>query len=56
MIDLVCNPENKTYVNLGLFVIYMGIEYWVGRTDKVQAGSTLELIKNAFIMVIKRKK
>lgn len=56
MIDLVCNPENKTYVNFALFVIYMGIEYWIGRTEKVEANSTLELIKNAFVMVIKRKK
>lgn len=25
---------------------YMALEYWLGKTDKVKAGSTLELVVN----------
>jgi hypothetical protein len=27
-------------------VCYVGIEYWLGKTNKVKAGSTLELVLN----------
>lgn len=37
--------ENKTVIIGGLIILAKeALEYWLGKTDKVQAGSTLELI------------
>jgi hypothetical protein len=45
--------ENKTIIIGGLLLLAKEVlEYWLGRTDKVQAGSTLELI----ILFIKKVK
>lgn len=34
---------------------YLGLEYWLGKTDKVKAGSVAELALNALALVFKRK-
>lgn len=45
--------EHKTIIITGALIIAKeALEYWLGRTDKVQAGSSLELI----ILFIKRIK
>lgn len=35
---------NRDLIMAGLSVAYVGLEYWLGKTDKVQAASALELI------------
>jgi hypothetical protein len=39
--------------------VYMSLEYWLGKTDKVKAGSTLELVlsglKAGLAVVLGRK-
>lgn len=34
---------------------YALLEYWLGKTDKVKAGSTIELLVNAVKYVLKSK-
>lgn len=36
--------NNRDLIMAGLSVAYVGLEYWLGKTDKVQAASALELI------------
>lgn len=36
-------------------VLYMGLEAWLGKTDKVESGSLLELIWRAISISIKPK-
>lgn len=36
--------SNRDLIVAGLSVTYVGLEYWLGKTDKVQAASALELI------------
>lgn len=35
---------NRDLIMAGLSVAYVGLEYWLGKTDKVEAASALELI------------
>lgn len=39
---------NRDLIMAGLSVAYVGLEYWLGKTDKVQAASALELILSPF--------
>lgn len=45
-----CNVllENRDLLMAGLSVAYVGLEYWLGKTDKVEAASALELILSPF--------
>jgi len=39
-----------------LFIVYPGLEFWLGRTRKVKAGSVLEILFNAGKYLIGRRK
>lgn len=41
--------NNRDLIMAGLSVGYVGLEYWLGKTDKVQAASALELILSPFL-------
>lgn len=41
--------NNRDLIVAGVSVAYVGLEYWLGKTDKVQAASALELILTPFI-------
>jgi len=40
---------------LGLMIIVLGLEYWLGKTEKTKAGSTLELVYNLLKLFVKIK-
>ena len=40
---------NRDLIMAGLSVAYVGLEYWLGKTDKVEAASALELILSPFL-------
>ena len=56
MIELLCEPDNQTYINLAVVVIYVAVETWLGENAKTQSGSLLGLIKNVVVKLITRKK
>lgn len=56
MIELVCTPENQSYINLAVVVIYIAVETWLGENRKTKSGSLLGLIKNIVVKLITRKK
>jgi hypothetical protein len=43
---MICQPSNQTIVFLVAQLALLLLEAWLGKTDKVQAGSTLELLAN----------
>lgn len=45
MIEELCANKDSSWLAAAIFVWQL-IEYWLGRTNKVKAGSTLELLKN----------
>ncbi len=48
---MICNNQN--YIFVIFYVIMMAIEYWLGKTDRVKSGSTLELIFNIIKLVLR---
>lgn len=36
--------------------VYAGIEYWLGKTDKVKAGSVVEAVANGVMSIFGGKK
>lgn len=36
-------------------VLYMGLEYWLGKTDKVKAGSVIEVVELAAKKLLQKK-
>ncbi len=41
-----------------IYLAYAGLEYWLGKTDKVKAGSVLEVVANGvgfFMSAVKGK-
>jgi hypothetical protein len=54
LIEALCQePSNLMAFMIALKMLDGMIEYWLGRTDKVKAGSILELILNAIRALIK---
>ncbi len=54
MIESICQePSNIMAFMVALKLLDGGIEYWLGKTDKVEAGSIVELILNAIRALIK---
>jgi hypothetical protein len=43
---MICQPSNQTLIFLVAQLVLLLLEAWLGKTDKVQAGSTLELLTN----------
>lgn len=41
--------NNRDLIITCLSVAYIGLEFWLGKTDKVQAASALELILSPFL-------
>lgn len=39
----------------GAPLVYMAIEYWLGKTDKIAAGSVVECIINIIKAILKKK-
>lgn len=53
-----CTMEPVTFLVLAkpaAIFAYALLEYWLGKTDKVKAGSTIELLVNAVKYVLKSK-
>lgn len=44
--------DNKEAIRALGLVAVLGIEFWMGKTDKIQAGSILELVLN---LLMKKK-
>lgn len=57
MIDFnICKPEGTPdYIKLAGLVIYIGLETYLGKTEKLKAGSTPELIFNLLRVIFRRK-
>lgn len=43
------NQMTRIVVELGLVGAYSALEYWLGRTKRVEASSLIELIKNLIL-------
>lgn len=56
MLGEICALTDKTWMLVALFVADKVLEFWLGRTDRVKAGSALELILNSLRALIKRRK
>lgn len=52
MEDVVINSWHQAMI-LGIALIMGLLEFWLGKTDKLKAGSTLELIFNGVKVVLK---
>lgn len=54
MNDLICNIPQWQHLLIILIaqLIFMSIEYWMGKTDKTKSGSLLELILNVVKLII----
>lgn len=50
---LIC--ANQSQFTGYLFLAYMILEFWLGKTPKTESGSSLELIINIAKMLFKRK-
>lgn len=46
MIEYVCANQQAGHVLAALFIVDKALEYWLGKTDKVQASSMVELVFN----------
>lgn len=44
---------NSVWVRIAAAVGYMVWEYWLGKSDRVAGGSTLELIQNGLAGILK---
>lgn len=54
MIAEICSDPSKVMMlMLGLKLVDGAIEYWLGKTEKVKAGSVLELILNGLRFLVK---
>ena len=42
-----CQSSGSVWVVVGFYVLDKSFEYWLGKTDKVKAGSMVELAINA---------
>ncbi len=47
------SPDRLLALMIALKVLDGSIEYWLGKTDKVKAGSVLELVLNGLRALIK---
>lgn len=57
-----CQEPHRAFIAFGLAVAYLLLEYWLGKTERTKANSTLELILLAaialgtvFLTLMKRK-
>lgn len=54
MLDEICSHK-ETLMTWIPFVV-LGIEYWLGKTNKTKAGSMLELVLNGIKKIFQRRK
>jgi hypothetical protein len=56
--DLICNlPAWQHFIIiLGGQVIYSGLEFWLGKTEKTKSGSVIELIFNVVKLLATKTK
>jgi hypothetical protein len=47
-----CDLSNLSPMLIGGLLLKEGLEYWLGKTDKVKAGSTLEVIINLVLSAL----
>ena len=56
MIAEVCNLPYYEHILVIVItqLVFMVAEYWLGKTNKTKAGSTLELIKNILVAIVRQ--
>jgi hypothetical protein len=48
-----CDLSSLSPIVIGGLILKEGIEYWLGKTDKVKAGSVLEMVVNLVLSGLK---